>query len=123
MKSRPPTFFSMRNFRAEVLKLLAGIGILFFFTGTLSCKNQSDAVTPAQLDKARQISAGDILGNKDYPAISYGCYRNPTRDLQPTLEELKEDMLILHAKGIRVLRTYNVQLPQGSQKSLSTRPT
>ncbi|MFC3880804.1 glycosyl hydrolase family 17 [Algoriphagus namhaensis] len=54
----------------------------------------------------------EILGNPDYQAISYGGYRAKTRDVQPTNEELKEDLKILSAMGIRILRTYNVQLAQ-----------
>lgn len=61
---------------------------------------------------SRQITAADILGNPKYLAISYGGYRHKTRDIQPTLEELKDDMKLLFAMGIRVLRTYNVQLQQ-----------
>jgi exo-beta-1,3-glucanase (GH17 family) len=58
------------------------------------------------------ITAAEILGNPDYLAISYGGYRKNTRDVQPTIEELKDDMKILFAMGIRIIRTYNVHLPQ-----------
>lgn len=58
--------------------------------------------------------ASNILGNPDYLAISYGGYRTNTRDVQPTIAELKEDMKILEAAGIKVLRTYNLQLDQAS---------
>ncbi len=57
-------------------------------------------------------TAAEILGNPDYLAISYGGYRKNTRDVQPTIEELKGDMKILYAMGIRIIRTYNVHLPQ-----------
>ncbi|WP_445384827.1 glycosyl hydrolase family 17 protein [Robiginitalea sp. IMCC44478] len=60
------------------------------------------------------ITAKDILGNPEYRAISYGGYREVSRETQPTVAELKEDMKILHAMGIRILRTYNVQLPHAS---------
>ena len=60
------------------------------------------------------MTAKDILGNPEYLAISYGGYRKSTRDIQPTIEEIKEDMKILHAMHIKVLRTYNVQLPHAS---------
>ena len=53
----------------------------------------------------------EILGNPHYRAISYGGYRENTRDIQPTVEDIKEDMRILHAMGIRIIRDYNVQLP------------
>lgn len=60
----------------------------------------------------RQLTAKEILGNPDYLAISYGGYRKSTRGIQPTIAEIKEDMNILHAMKIRILRTYNVQLAQ-----------
>lgn len=53
-------------------------------------------------------TAADILGNPDYQAISYGGYREITRDIQPTIPQLKEDMKILSAMGIKLVRTYNV---------------
>lgn len=59
-------------------------------------------------------SASELLGNPDYPAISYGGYRGLSRSEQPTLAQLKEDMRILHAMGIRQIRTYNVQLPHAA---------
>lgn len=60
----------------------------------------------------KQLTAADILGNPNYLAISYGGYREKTRDIQPTIIELKDDMKILSAMGIKILRTYNVQLQQ-----------
>ncbi|GAL65358.1 hypothetical protein JCM19301_3818 [Jejuia pallidilutea] len=62
----------------------------------------------------KQITAADILGNPEYLAISYGGYRQKTRDVQPTVNELKDDMKILSAMGVKILRTYNVQLAQAS---------
>lgn len=57
------------------------------------------------------MTAKELLGNPDYPAISYGGYRANTRDIQPTVAQIKEDMKILFAMGVRFIRTYNVQLP------------
>ena len=54
------------------------------------------------------MTAKDILGNPDYLAISFGGFRHTSREIEPTLEELTEDLRILHALGIRLLRTYNV---------------
>jgi len=59
-------------------------------------------------------TAAEILGNPDYLAISYGGYRKNTRAIQPTVEQLKEDMKILSAMGIKILRDYNVQLQHAS---------
>ena len=59
-------------------------------------------------------TAADILGSPDYLAISYGGYRDTTRDIQPTIPQLKEDMKILSAMGIKVVRTYNVHLDEAA---------
>jgi len=72
----------------------------------MACKNDKKEEKRMQI---QEVTAKEILGNPDYLAISYGGYRLNTRDVQPTIEELKEDMRVLHTMGIRVLRTYNVQ--------------
>ena len=69
---------------------------------------------PSKTEPMQDLSASELLGNPNYPAISYGGYRGVSRSEQPTLAQLKEDMRILHAMGIRFLRTYNVQLPHAS---------
>ncbi|MBT8266847.1 MAG: exo-beta-1,3-glucanase [Bacteroidia bacterium] len=53
------------------------------------------------------VNAEDILGNPDYLAFSYGGYRQNTREIQPTIDELKDDMKILSAMGVKLIRTYN----------------
>ncbi len=62
----------------------------------------------------KELTAKDILGNPDYLAISFGGYRENSRDLQPTVEQLKEDMKILAAMNVRILRTYNTRLAEAS---------
>ena len=64
--------------------------------------------------KQMRMTAKEILGNPDYQAISYGGYRTKTRDRQPTIDQLKEDLQIMYAMDIRLLRTYNVHLPHAS---------
>lgn len=80
----------------------------------MSCKNEKKEESLTQIKK--EVTAKDILGNPDYLAISYGGYREKTRDSQPTIAELKEDLKILSAMGVKLLRTYNVQpkLPHAS---------
>ena len=56
------------------------------------------------------VTASEILGNKAYPAISYGGYRHNTRTIAPSIAEIKEDMRLLEAMGIKLIRTYNTQL-------------
>ena len=65
-----------------------------------------------QMQPQNNKTAKDILGNPNYLAMSYGGYRKATRDIQPTLEELKEDMRIMEAMGVKILRTYNVHFDQ-----------
>jgi exo-beta-1,3-glucanase (GH17 family) len=56
-------------------------------------------------------SAKEFIGNPNYPAISYGGYREKSRENQPTISEIKEDLLIMHAQGFRVFRTYDLHHP------------
>lgn len=65
-------------------------------------------------EKMKSLTASQILGNPKYAAISYGGYRKNSRDIQPSIQELTEDMRLLEASGIKVLRTYNLQLAQAS---------
>ncbi|MDB2664977.1 exo-beta-1,3-glucanase, partial [Porticoccaceae bacterium] len=61
-------------------------------------------------------TAAEIFGNPAYPAFSYGGYREATRDIAPTREQLIEDLKILSAMGVKLLRTYNTsQFPQVSR--------
>ncbi|WP_075340765.1 glycosyl hydrolase family 17 protein [Tenacibaculum agarivorans] len=90
-----------------------GVHIIFTILLIVSCAQKQENVKKHSIKK-QQVTAKDILGNPEYLAISYGGYRKHTRDIQPTIEELKEDMKILHAMGIKLLRTYNVQLPHAT---------
>ena len=62
-------------------------------------------------DLGMDKSAKEFIGNPDYPAISYGGYREKSREQQPTINEIKEDLLIMHAQGFRVFRTYDLHHP------------
>jgi len=64
--------------------------------------------------KKTSITAEQILGNPNYPAISFGGYRDISRDIQPTVAELKEDVKLLSALGFKILRTYNVYYDETS---------
>ena len=76
--------------------------ILLFF---VSCSAKSGA---------EEITAATILGNPDYQAICYGGYRTASRDVAPTVTEIKDDMRILAAMKIKVIRTYNVHFKEVS---------
>ncbi|MFZ5939544.1 MAG: exo-beta-1,3-glucanase [Bacteroidota bacterium] len=60
-------------------------------------------------NEQKNLPASEILGNPSYPAVCYGGYRQSTRDSVPTVEQIREDLKILEAAGIRFVRTYNTQ--------------
>jgi exo-beta-1,3-glucanase (GH17 family) len=80
-------------------------------TASFSCSEKS---TDVETTKNKEVTAKEILGNPAYQAISFGGYRERSRDIQPTVNQLKEDVKILSAMGIKILRTYNVQLPHAT---------
>lgn len=82
------------------------------FGVSFSCSNKKEAIEQHETTSKKEMTAKEILGNSDYLAISYGGYRAKSREVQPTIEQLKEDMKILSAMGIKIVRTYNVQLQQ-----------
>lgn len=65
-------------------------------------------IAQQQQNKAKNMTAKEILGNPDYLAISFGGFRHTSREIEPTMAELTEDLKILSAMGIKILRTYNV---------------
>jgi exo-beta-1,3-glucanase (GH17 family) len=85
------------------------LSIFLFLVIILACassgRNKGTAISK---------SPKEILGDSNYLAISYGGYRKHTRDIQPTQQEIKDDLKILSALGIKMLRTYNVHLPESS---------
>jgi exo-beta-1,3-glucanase (GH17 family) len=85
------------------------LAAVLLFSASLSC-----ASTAKKNSAGKQIGAKEILGDSNYLAISYGGYRKQSRDIQPTQQELKDDLRILSAMGIKVLRTYNVHLPEAA---------
>ena len=89
----------------SILKITATILI---FVIALSCNSKNEDAKNIK-KKTTTMTAKQILGNPDYLAISYGGYRENSREIQPTINELKEDMKILSAMGIKIIRTYNVQ--------------
>ena len=78
---------------------------LFFISFFLiaSCSKSGDLVMSK--------NAKDIIGNNNYPAISYGGYRGKSREVQPSIEDIKEDLKIMFAQGFRIIRTYDLHHP------------
>lgn len=89
--------------------------LCFIFLLHISCGSKNNTIqsnsTSANL---KTVTAKDILGNPAYQAICYEGYREKTRSIQPTVAQLQEDLRILHAMDIRIVRTYNVQLAHAS---------
>lgn len=77
--------------------------------------DQPDPVAPypttVGYGDASAASSEFLLGREDYLAMSYGAYRTTERSdaNAPTVDEIKEDLLIMEAMGIKVIRTYNTQ--------------
>jgi exo-beta-1,3-glucanase (GH17 family) len=57
---------------------------------------------------SREMTAEKLLGNPKYQAICYGGYRTNSRDNEPNVSEVKEDLKILAALDIKIIRTYNL---------------
>ena len=87
---------------------LRNIAALILAAASLfSCSSKQTPMTNSK-------TAADILSTPEYRAISYGGYREKERSEQPTIEQLKEDLKIMSAMDIKMLRTYNLQLPHAS---------
>ena len=93
------------NYSRPLLRLVL---IFTLGLGVGSCKEKKMNENPINNNK----SAAEFLGHPEYRAISYGGYRTLTREDQPSLSQIKEDLKILSALGIKVIRTYNLQLDQ-----------
>tara|TARA_R110002051_G_scaffold100879_2_gene171290 strand:+ start:6158 stop:7498 length:1341 start_codon:yes stop_codon:yes gene_type:complete len=76
----------------------------------VSCNQNSKS--NKEMQQQKQMTAKDILGNAEYLAMSYGGYRYKDPNIEPTLAELKEDMKLLAAMGVKIIRTYKVHKPQ-----------
>lgn len=83
--------------------IMAMVAVMF----TISCTHNL-TYKKKKMDKTAQ----EILSNPNNLAICYGGYRELSRDIQPTIAELKEDMKILAAMNIKLIRTYNVYLQE-----------
>ena len=88
---------------------------LLFAIIVFSCKNNTNKeINTNSVETTTSLSAKDILGNPEYLAISYGGYRQVDHSIEPAIDELKEDMKLLAAMGVKILRTYKVHLPQAT---------
>jgi exo-beta-1,3-glucanase (GH17 family) len=93
------------KFKLSSLYILAALMI------SIGCVNKTKKETVIE---EKEVTAAEILGNPNYLAMSYGGYRHVDHDIEPTLDELKDDMKLLSAIGIKIVRTYKVHLPQAA---------
>ena len=84
-------------------KILKFVLLFSIITLSFSCSSQL-----MNSKKGTEITAENIIGNPKYQAICYGGFREKSRDIEPTIAQLKEDLRLLSAMNIKVLRTYNV---------------
>lgn len=96
------------------LKLWQTLAVVSALVFNVACGTRMGQNQPSRPQNKKALTAKDILGNPEYLAISYGGYRGTSREIQPTVEQLKEDMKILAAMHVRILRTYNTRLAEAA---------
>jgi exo-beta-1,3-glucanase (GH17 family) len=84
------------------------VGLIAIILNSCSFRNENTHSTQA----AKTKTAAQILGDSNYLAICYGGYRTNTRDTVPSLAQVKDDLKLMHAMGIKILRTYNTKLTE-----------
>lgn len=99
-----------------MIKVTRFVLLLSIITLLVSCSSQL-----MNSKQASEITAKDIIGNPKYQAICYGGFREKTRDVEPTIAQLKEDLRLLSAMNIKVLRTYNVHNKEVSNLLIAIR--
>ena len=98
------------------MKTFIKITVYFFvvmiaFSCNKKANNESNINT---VKEELNLTAKDILGNPNYLAISFGGYRYVDHGIEPAIDQLKDDMKLLAAMGIKIVRTYKVHLPEAS---------
>lgn len=98
---------------------LKGLVLAGIFMAVTGCMNKSEKETETKMDdkhmtEVKNVTAAEILGNPEYLAMSFGGYRDVDHGVEPAVDELKEDLKILAAMGIKILRTYKVHLPEAT---------
>ncbi|MFP4540662.1 MAG: glycosyl hydrolase family 17 protein [Opitutales bacterium] len=66
-------------------------------------------------------TAEEMLGDVNYLAMSYSGWRTDRRAdaLCPTVAEIEEDLLLMEAMGVRLIRTYNTQIFPQTERILA----
>lgn len=95
----------------KIYKLKA-ILLIVYLCLLYSCNSKSES--QEMNAKPIEMTAKELLGNPNYQAICYGGYRENTREIEPSVAEIKEDLKILSALNIKIVRTYNVHYKEVS---------
>lgn len=82
--------------------------IYILFILVMSCSTNRKNIV------AIEMTAEKLLGNSKYQAVCYGGYRTNSRAVEPTISQLKEDMKILSALDMKLIRTYNVHYQEAA---------
>jgi len=92
--------------------------LLALLAGAAGCS--SDPGSSSDAGSTRLHGARELLGNNDYRAIAYSGHRKTVRSVEntPGLEETREDLRILSAMGIKLLRTYDTTMYPHSERIL-----
>lgn len=106
--------------RKTLLSKLVIIIVVFLCAAITSCTGPNSydgrAKDPLATYFNYRLDNGQLLlGNNNYPAISYSGDRavNRTIENSPSVADIKEDMKLLSAMGIKLLRTYSTnEFPQ-----------
>ena len=104
---------AMRS-RKDGLRRLMAMGLaggLVLMSGCGGMKRGGDALGGV-------ATAERMLGDPGYRAMSYSGWRTTERraELCPTVGEIKEDLRLMEAMGVRMIRTYNTQIfPQAER--------
>ncbi len=81
--------------------------VLFYCAIITSCLASCSQMSSSVDDRSK--SAKEILGHPRYQAFSFGAYQYATRDSVPSVADIKDNLRITEALGVRLLRTYNTQ--------------
>jgi glucosylceramidase len=99
---------------------IAAIGLVAFL-GTCDAGSRPPSKSDYQQNYI-STNGQNLLGNTHYPAICYSGHRETERTVEntPSIEETKEDLKILAAMGVKILRTYNTQQFPHSERILQS---
>lgn len=95
-------------------KILKTIVAVLMLTLCLACNSNQSKKEDNITEMKKEVTAKEMLGNPSYLAMSYGGYRYADHNIEPTMDELKDDMKLLSAMGIKIVRTYKVHFPQAA---------